>query len=68
MATAITRELTLTGSFRFAGEFGDVLSALGDGSLKTDGIVTHVVPVAEALDGFATAADASVSSKVLLAF
>ncbi len=68
MATAITRELTLTGSFRFAGEFDAVLEALGDGSLRTDGIVTHVVPAADALEGFATAADASVSSKVLLAF
>ncbi|MDQ4489525.1 alcohol dehydrogenase catalytic domain-containing protein [Sinomonas sp. ASV486] len=68
MATAITRELTLAGSFRFAGEFGDVLAALGDGTLRTEGIVTHVVPVEDALRGFETAADASVSSKVLISF
>ncbi|MGG5172242.1 alcohol dehydrogenase catalytic domain-containing protein [Pseudarthrobacter sp. J1738] len=68
MATAITRELTLTGSFRFAGEFNAVLDALGDGSLRTDGIVTHVVPAADAVEAFTVAADASVSSKVLLAF
>ncbi|MDR6692437.1 L-idonate 5-dehydrogenase [Microbacterium sp. 1154] len=68
IATAITRELTLTGSFRFGGEFGEVLAALADGSLAVDGIVTHVAPVADALDAFATAADASRSSKVVLSF
>ncbi len=68
MATAITRELTLTGSFRFAGELAPVLAALGNGSLEVEGIVTHTMPVAESLDAFAIAADASLSSKVLLAF
>jgi len=33
-----------------------------------EGIVTHVAPVAHALDAFATAADASRSSKVVLSF
>ena len=68
MATAITRELTLVGSFRFGDEFGAVIAALGDGSLAVDGIVTHVSPVGDAVEAFAVAADASRSSKVLLAF
>ena len=68
LATAITRELTLTGSFRFGGEFVDVVHALADGSLDVDGIVTHVVPAEDAVTAFATAADSSASSKVVLAF
>lgn len=68
LATAITRELILTGSFRFGDEFADVVQALSDGSLDVKGIVTHVVPAADAPAAFMTAADASVSSKVVLAF
>ncbi|KQR23614.1 zinc-binding dehydrogenase [Microbacterium sp. Leaf151] len=68
LATAITRELTLTGSFRFGDEFAEVIAALADGSLDVDGIITHVVPVADALSAFATAADSSASSKVALSF
>ncbi|MBP8919235.1 MAG: alcohol dehydrogenase catalytic domain-containing protein [Micropruina sp.] len=68
MAMAITRELDLRGSFRFAGEFGDVLAALADGSLRVDGIVTAVLPAADATAAFALAADAASSSKVLLGF
>lgn len=68
VATAITRELTLTGSFRFGDEFDEVIAALVDGSLDVDGIITHVVPVADALSAFTTAADSSASSKVALSF
>ncbi len=68
LATAITRELSLVGSFRFGGEFDDVIAALGDGTLEVDGIVTHVLPASGALDAFAIAADPAVSSKVLLSF
>lgn len=68
MATAITRELALLGSFRFGDEFADVIAALADGSLDVTGIVSHVRPVAEALDAFALAADPAKSGKVLLDF
>lgn len=68
MATAITRELTLTGSFRFAGEFDDVIAALADGSLDVTGIVSEVRPAADALAAFEVAADPSSSCKVLLDF
>lgn len=67
-ATAITRELTLVGSFRFAHEFDDVIAALADGSLDVSGIVTHVRPASDALEAFEIAADASQSSKVLVSF
>ncbi|GAA4394095.1 zinc-binding dehydrogenase [Tsukamurella soli] len=68
LAQAITRELDLRGSFRFNGEIDDVLAALADGSLKVDGVVTHVVPAADALDAFTTAKDSEASGKVLLDF
>lgn len=68
LATAITRELSLVGSFRFGAEFDDVIAALADGSLAVDGIVTHIVPATSALEAFRIAGDAAASSKVLLAF
>ncbi len=68
MSAVITRELELRGSFRFASEFDDVISAMADGSLAVDGIVTHARTVSDALAAFELAADASLSSKVLLAF
>lgn len=68
VAPAITRELQLLGSFRFNDEIDEVISALADGTLAVEPIVTHVFPVAETLEAFAVAADASVSGKVLLAF
>ena len=68
MATAITRELTLTGSFRFADEFDEVIAALADGSLDVTGIVSEVRPVDDAVSAFGAAADPSSSCKVLLDF
>jgi 2-desacetyl-2-hydroxyethyl bacteriochlorophyllide A dehydrogenase len=68
LATAITRELSLVGSFRFGDEFDGVIAALADGSLEVDGVVTHVVPAEQALEAFATAGDPAASSKVLLSF
>jgi L-idonate 5-dehydrogenase len=68
ISLAITRELTLTGSFRFHDEIDQVIPALADGSLFVDPIVTHSFPVADALEAFAVAADPSVSGKVLLEF
>jgi L-idonate 5-dehydrogenase len=68
MATAITRELTLRGSFRFGAEFDDVIAALADGSLDVRGIISQVLPVDDALDAFALAADPASSCKVLIDF
>ncbi|WP_235929088.1 zinc-binding dehydrogenase [Marisediminicola senii] len=68
MSLAITRELELVGSFRFADEIDDVLVALADGSLFVDPVVTHEYAATDALEAFAVARDASVSGKVLLRF
>ena len=68
VSLAITRELELVGSFRFAAEIDDVIAALADGSLFVEPVVTHEFTVENALEGFQTALDASVSGKVLLKF
>lgn len=68
LATAITRELDLVGSFRFGAEFAEVVAALADGSLDVRGIISEVWPVADALEAFALAADPARTCKVLLDF
>ncbi len=68
MSLAITRELELVGSFRFNDEIDAVIAALADGSLVIDPVITHEYPMAQALEAFAVAKDASRSSKVLLRF
>ncbi|MBS1907101.1 MAG: alcohol dehydrogenase catalytic domain-containing protein [Actinobacteria bacterium] len=68
LATAITRELRLVGSLRFAGELDLVIAALADGTLDVEGIVSHVFAVGDTPEAFAVAADPARSSKVLLDF
>ncbi|QMU95862.1 alcohol dehydrogenase catalytic domain-containing protein [Microbacterium esteraromaticum] len=71
IATAITRELTLHGSFRFGDEFAEVIDALASGLIDVTGVISHVLPshrTEQAVDAFETAADASRSCKVLLSF
>lgn len=68
MASAITRELTLVGSFRFNDEIDEVLDALADGSLDAEPVISHELPITDGLRALEVARDASVSSKVLLTF
>nr|WP_229723201.1 zinc-binding dehydrogenase [Rothia aerolata] len=68
MSLAIARELELHGCFRFNGEIDDVLTALADGSLFVDPVVSHVMPFEEAVTAFEIAKDSSQSCKVLLEF
>lgn len=68
MSLAITKELTLHGSFRFNDEIDSVLDAMGDGSLDVDPVVTHVFDVRDAQRAFEVASDPARSMKVLLRF
>lgn len=68
IATAITRELTLRGSFRFTNEIDDVIDALATDALNVHGIITATQPAQEALEAFRLAADAASSAKVMLSF
>ena len=62
-----TRELTLTGAFRFDTEFAEALQLLADG-LPVDPVVTHVFPVESAVAAFDLAGDRHQACKVLLDF
>ncbi|RZQ64887.1 L-idonate 5-dehydrogenase [Amycolatopsis suaedae] len=64
----VTRELRVTGSFRFGAELDDVLPALADGRLAVDPVVTSVLPATAAREAFELAADPARSCKVLLDF
>jgi L-idonate 5-dehydrogenase len=68
ISLVITRELDVVGSFRFNDEIDDVLSALADGSLVVDPVISHEFGIQDALEAFTLANDASSSAKVLLAF
>jgi L-iditol 2-dehydrogenase/L-idonate 5-dehydrogenase len=68
ISLAITRELELIGSFRFNHEIDHVITALADGTLAADPVITHTYRLEDGLDAFATARDAATSGKVLLDF
>jgi L-idonate 5-dehydrogenase len=61
----MTRELTLTGAFRFDHEFDTAIEWLA-GGLSVDPIVTHTFPLADAKAAFDLAGDRTTASKVLL--
>ncbi|WSQ07984.1 L-idonate 5-dehydrogenase [Streptomyces sp. NBC_01231] len=63
----VSREIELRGAFRFDGEFDEALELLAAES-AFDGLVSDVIPVAEAESAFGLAADRSRSCKVLLDF
>jgi len=66
--TIISRELRVSGSFRFGGELSEVVAALASGVLPVDPVVTTVRPADAAVEAFALAADPTRSCKVLLDF
>lgn len=62
----VTREITWTGSYRFADEITDALTALAEG-LDITPLITHTCPLTRAAEALAVAADRTTgSSKVLL--
>ena len=68
ISLAITRELQMLGSFRFNDEIDDVITALADGSLHVQPVITHEYPVERALEAFDVARNSAESGKVLLTF
>ena len=68
VATAISREIDLIGSFRFVDEIDEVLAALADGSLRVDPLITHEFGYEDAEQAFDVASDPSRSTKVVLRF
>jgi L-idonate 5-dehydrogenase len=64
----VTSELTVTGSLRLDVELPDALDFLADSNGTVEPVISHVYPLAQAVEAFEVAADADRSSKVLLHF
>jgi L-idonate 5-dehydrogenase len=64
----VTNELTVTGSLRLDVELPDALDFLADSNGTVEPVISHVYPLAQAVEAFEVAADADRSSKVLLHF
>jgi len=67
-ARAISKELRVSGSYRFDREFDDVIAAIATGLLDLTPIVTDVFDYRRFERAFEVAADPVRSSKVLLSF
>ncbi|MEW9266105.1 L-idonate 5-dehydrogenase [Kineococcus endophyticus] len=63
----VTKEVDLRGAFRFTDEIRTAVDLLA-GDLPVDAVLTHRVPVDEAVPAFDLAGDRRVASKVLLDF
>ncbi len=62
------KELTMKGSFRFHAEFSLAVEMMQSKRLNVAPLVTHEIPLAEALNAFTIASDRQQSIKVQLAF
>jgi L-iditol 2-dehydrogenase/L-idonate 5-dehydrogenase len=65
ISLAITRELELVGAFRFNDEIDDVISALADGTLRVEPVITHQFPLDRGLEAFEVVRNSAESGKVL---
>ena len=63
----VPRELTIMGSFRFYEEFAEATDLLDQGVIDVSPMISHNLPLDEAVQAFELASDRSQSVKVLLA-
>src|SRR3954466_12217828 len=68
MNVAVTKEIELRGTFRFHEEFALAVALIGGGLVDVMPLLTATMPLAEANEAFALAADRSKAMKVQLAF
>ena len=68
ISKAISRELSLIGSFRFNEEIDSVIAALGEGELDLEPVIIHEFALDDALGALQVASDPRQSGKVLLRF
>ena len=64
----VAKEIELRGTFRFHAEFALAVALIGGGLVDVMPLLTATVPLSEANDAFALAADRSKAMKVQLAF
>lgn len=62
------KEITLKGSFRFHAEFAEALAMMQAGRIDVAPLVTHVMPLTEAVEAFEIASDRTQAIKVQLSF
>lgn len=65
LAPMLAKELTLVGTFRFAGEIDDAVALLADHP-EFEAVVTHTFPLSDVVSAFETARDSELSGKVLV--
>ena len=68
MNLAVTKEIELRGTFRFHPEFALAVALIGGGLTDVMPLLTATVPLSDANDAFALAADRRKAMKVQLAF
>ena len=68
MNMVVAKEIELRGTFRFHAEFALAVALIGGGLVDVMPLLTATVPLSEANDAFALAADRSKAMKVQLAF
>ena len=68
MNVVVAKEIELRGTFRFHAEFALAVALIGSGLVDVMPLLTATVPLANANDAFALAADRSKAMKVQLAF
>ena len=68
MNVVVAKEIELRGTFRFHEEFALAVALIGGGLVDVMPLLTATVPLSEANDAFALAADRSKAMKVQLAF
>ncbi len=68
MNIVVAKEIELRGTFRFHEEFALAVALIGGGLVDVMPLLTATMPLAEANDAFALAADRSKAMKVQLAF
>jgi L-idonate 5-dehydrogenase len=68
MNTAVAKEIELRGTFRFHEEFALAVALIGNGLVDVMPLLSATLPLEQANDAFALAADRSKAMKVQLAF
>ena len=68
MNVVVAKEIELRGTFRFHAEFALAVALIGSGLVDVMPLLTATLPLAQANDAFALAADRSKAMKVQLAF
>src|SRR4051812_19587754 len=68
MNMAVAKEIELRGTFRFHEEFALAVALIGGGLVDVMPLLTETIPLAQANEAFALAADRSKAMKVQLAF